>query len=164
MFEARAARASKQCLSRCLWAGDGRRSWWRKAAGHVMWDRQSPSAQCSEVHHSLLWWGPGNHIFIESADDFNAQFLRTSASKDYIFKVCLLCSVTTSYPVLATLWTVAHQAPLSTRFSRQEYWSGLPFPSPGDLPDPGIELVSPILATWEASYFFSIPTDRLLLF
>ena len=35
-------------------------------------------------------------------------------------------------------WTVAHQAPLSMGFSRQEYWSGLPFPSPGDLPDPGI--------------------------
>ena len=38
-----------------------------------------------------------------------------------------------------TPWTVAHQAPLSMGFSRQEYWSGLPFPSPGDLPDPGIE-------------------------
>ena len=36
-----------------------------------------------------------------------------------------------------TPWTVAHQAPLSMGFSRQEYWSGLPFPSPGDLPDPG---------------------------
>ena len=36
-------------------------------------------------------------------------------------------------------WTVIHQAPLSTEFSRQEYWSGLPFPTPGDLPDPGIE-------------------------
>ena len=36
-------------------------------------------------------------------------------------------------------WTVAHQAPLSMEFSRQEYWSGLPFPSPGDLPDPGIK-------------------------
>ena len=41
--------------------------------------------------------------------------------------------------LLATPWTVAHQAPLSMGFSRQEYWSGLPFPSPGDLPDPGIE-------------------------
>ena len=39
----------------------------------------------------------------------------------------------------ATPWTVAHQAPLSMGFSRQEYWSGLPFTSPGDLPDPGIE-------------------------
>ena len=36
-------------------------------------------------------------------------------------------------------WTVAHRAPPSMEFSRQEYWSGLPFPSPGDLPDPGIE-------------------------
>ena len=42
-----------------------------------------------------------------------------------------------------TLWTVAHQAPLSTEFSRQEYWSGLPFPSPEDLPDLGIEPKSP---------------------
>ena len=42
-------------------------------------------------------------------------------------------------------WTVAHQAPPSMGFSRQEYWSGLPFPSPGDLPDPGIELRSPAL-------------------
>ena len=39
----------------------------------------------------------------------------------------------------ATLWTAAHQAPPSIGFSRQEYWSGLPFPSPEDLPDPGIE-------------------------
>ena len=44
-----------------------------------------------------------------------------------------------------TPWTVAHQAPLSMGFSKQEYWSGLPFPSPGDLPDPGIEPSSPIL-------------------
>ena len=36
-------------------------------------------------------------------------------------------------------WTVAHQAPLSMEFPKQEYWSGLPFPSPGDFPDPGIE-------------------------
>ena len=43
------------------------------------------------------------------------------------------------------LWTVAHQAPPSMGFSRQEYWSGLPFPSPGDLPNPGIEPRSPAL-------------------
>ena len=49
------------------------------------------------------------------------------------------------YPTLATPWTVAHQAPLSMGFPRQEYLSGLPFPSPGDLPDPGIEHVSPAL-------------------
>ena len=45
----------------------------------------------------------------------------------------------------ATPWTVACQAPLSTGFSRQEYWSRLPFPSPGDLPDPGIKPKSPAL-------------------
>ena len=47
--------------------------------------------------------------------------------------------VARSCPTLETPWTVACQAPLSMGFSRQEYWSGLPFPSPGDLPDPGIE-------------------------
>ena len=63
--------------------------------------------------------------------------------------------------LFVTLWTVARQAPLFMGFSRQEYWSGLPFPSPGDLPNPGIEsasLMSPALAgrfftisaTWEA--------------
>ena len=46
---------------------------------------------------------------------------------------------------LVTPWTIACQAPLSMGFSRQEYWSGLPLPSPGDLPDPGIELRSPAL-------------------
>ena len=50
-----------------------------------------------------------------------------------------------SCPTLAVLWTVACQAPLSMGFSRQEYWSGLPFPFPGHLPDPGIEPGSPAL-------------------
>jgi len=54
---------------------------------------------------------------------------------------------------LATLWTVACQAPLSMGFSRQEYWSGLPFPSPRDLPHPGIKPRSPAL---QASY---LPTE-----
>ena len=44
--------------------------------------------------------------------------------------------------LFATLWTVARQAPPSTGFSRQEYWSGLPFPPPGDLPDPEMEPTS----------------------
>ena len=44
-----------------------------------------------------------------------------------------------------TPWVVDHQAPLSMEFSRQEYWSGLPFPSPGDLPGPGTEPGSPVL-------------------
>ena len=49
--------------------------------------------------------------------------------------------------LFATPWTVAYQAPWSMGFSRQEYWSGLPFPSPGDLPNPGIKPGSPALQT-----------------
>ena len=47
--------------------------------------------------------------------------------------------------LFATPWTVAYHAPLTMGFSRQEYWNGLPFPSPGDLPNPGIEPGSPAL-------------------
>ena len=49
--------------------------------------------------------------------------------------------------LFVTQWSIAYQAPRSMGFSRQEYWSGLPFPSPGDLPDPGIEPGSPALQT-----------------
>ena len=62
--------------------------------------------------------------------------------------------------LFATLWTIAHQTPLSIEFSRQEYWSRLPCPTPGDLPDPGMEvksLTSPALAggffTTSTTYF-----------
>ena len=53
--------------------------------------------------------------------------------------------VTKSCPTLVTPWTTAYQAPLSMGFSRQEYWSGLSFPTPEDLPDPGIKPGSPAL-------------------
>ena len=56
-----------------------------------------------------------------------------------------------------TLWTVAHQASLSMGFPRQEYWSGLPCPSPWDLPDPGIEPTSPALA---GGFFTSEPSGK----
>ena len=59
--------------------------------------------------------------------------------------------------LFATPWTVAHQAPPSMGFSRQEYWSGLPFPSPGDLPDPGIKPRSPAL---EADALTSEPPGK----
>ena len=55
--------------------------------------------------------------------------------------------VTKLCPTLATPLTVACQAPLSMRSSRQEYWNGAPFPSPGHLPDPGIKLRSPSFPT-----------------
>ena len=58
----------------------------------------------------------------------------------------LLFSRSVTSDSFVTLWTVAHQAPLSMGFPRQEYWSGLPFPSPGDHPAPGIKPTSPALA------------------
>ena len=58
----------------------------------------------------------------------------------------LLCSCLVMPDSFTTPWTVAHQAPLSTWFPRQEYWSGLPFPSPGALPDSRTEPASPALA------------------
>ena len=57
--------------------------------------------------------------------------------------------------LFVTLWTIAHHSPLSIEFSKQEYWSGLPFPSPRDLPNPRIELGSPALQV------FSLPTELL---
>ena len=60
--------------------------------------------------------------------------------------------------LFATLWTVALQAPLSMEFSQQEYWSGLPFRSPGDLPDPGIEAGSP---AFQADALTSEPPGKL---
>ena len=61
--------------------------------------------------------------------------------------------VAKSYPTLAIPWTIARQALLSMGFSRQEYWSGLPFPSPEDLPNPGIQPGSPELQS------DSLPTE-----
>ena len=68
--------------------------------------------------------------------------------------------VTTSCPTVATPWTVPRQAPPSMGFSRQEYWSGLPFPSPGDLPNPGIESMSPVSPELQADSFATEPPGK----
>ena len=59
-----------------------------------------------------------------------------------------------------TPWTAAHQAPLSMEFSRQEYWGRLPFPSPGDLPDPGIEPVSSEIPALAGGFFTTKPPRK----
>ena len=60
-----------------------------------------------------------------------------------------------------TPWTAALQVPLSMGFSRQEYWSGLPFPPPGDLPDPGIKSVSPASPPLAGRFFTTEPPGKL---
>ena len=85
-----------------------------------------------------------------------------SGSGGLVAKLCL---------TFATPWTVACQAPLSMGFSRQEYWSALPFPSPGDLSNPGIEPGSPELLAdsllfelqgnlFSSSYFYIFHVER----
>ena len=72
--------------------------------------------------------------------------------------MCACVSHLSRVQLFAILWAIVHQAPLSMEFSRHEYWSGLPCPPPGDLPDPGIKpvfLTSPAVAggdsaTWKA--------------
>ena len=70
-----------------------------------------------------------------------------------------VCSVPQSC-LFATPWTVVHQAPLSIGFPRQEYWNGLPFPSPGDLPHPGIEHMSPMSPELAGRFFTTEPRRK----
>ena len=90
-----------------------------------------------EEYHITLSWAHPNRCSINQKEEPN------------LVAKCLVSGggglVTKSWLTLATPWTVAPQAPLSMGFSRQEYWSGLPFPSPGDLPDSEIEPTSPTL-------------------
>ena len=67
------------------------------------------------------------------------------------------CAVLSHVWLLATPWTVAYQALLSMEFSRQEHWSGLPFPIPGDLPDPRMKPVFLVFSTLAGRFFTSVP-------
>ena len=72
--------------------------------------------------------------------------------------VCVYTKLLYHVQLFVALWTVDHQAPLSMEFSRLEYWSGLPFPTPGDLPDPGIQLVSLASSTLAGGFFITSAT------
>ena len=73
---------------------------------------------------------------------------------------CAVMSDTCPTHSHATPWTVAHQAPLSVGFPRQEYCSGLPFPSPGNLPNPGMEHTSPVSPALEGRFFTIEPPGK----
>ena len=91
---------------------------------------------------------------------FLAIFKTLSLSFDSLIIMCLgvypvcVCSSLSHVQLFERPWTVAYKAPLPMEFSRQEYWSGLPCPPPGDLPNPGIEPRSPVLQT------DSLPSDH----
>ena len=85
--------------------------------------------------------------------------LSTTNLASHSLRVCLL-SRFNHVRLFATLWTVAL---LSMGFSRQEYWSGLPCPPPGDLPDPGIELTSPVSPALAGQFFTTVPPGKLVV-
>ena len=87
--------------------------------------------------------------------------LATSSQQQNLPLLVLKVKSLSRVRLFATSWTVAHQAPPSMGFSRQEYWSGLPLPSPGDLPDPGIEPWSP---AFQADALTSEPPGKPLIF
>ena len=113
--------------------------------GVFLWQSQETNTVSKKWHTAWAWW-------TDSRTDF--RFLMISASccacPGITFspwmKMVVLFSRWIVYDSFATLWTVAHQALLSMGFPRQEYWNGLPFPSPRDLPNAGIKLMSPALA------------------
>ena len=84
--------------------------------------------------------------FMCSSSGFN-KFLKNTP--------LLSCSVVSYY-----LWTVAVQAPLSMGFPRQEYWSGLPLPTPGDFPDPRIELMSLVSPVLAGGFYNTLPPEK----
>ena len=114
-----------------------------------------------------LSWASGHHmcppqssLWLVSPSLLTRTPVLKGPPHEFNLMTCLYVCTLSRVWLFVTPWTAACQAPLSMGFPRQEYWSGLPFPSPGDLPDPGIEsvtLVSPALAggfltisaTWE---------------
>ena len=108
----------------------------RSLAGNSQWGRKSQTGLATEHTHIKKC------IIIKTSSVYRAQTV-TALHRSLIFMVGGL--VAKSYLTLATPWTVAHQAPLSMGFSKEEYQSGLPWPSPRDLPNPGIKPGSPAL-------------------
>ena len=79
----------------------------------------------------------------------------------WVLCVCVCLYMFSLLQLFVTPWTVAHQAPLSMEFSRQEYWSRVSFPSPGVLPDPGIEPMSSVSPALAGRFFATGPPGKL---
>ena len=110
-------------------------------------------------------WSPCNNFFFNACINLSWVLLR-EITEDLLFfhlKNCFICSkwvraqLSSCVWLFVTPWTVDHQVFLSMEFSRQEYWSGLPFPTPGDLPDPGIKPTSPVSPALASGYFTTAP-------
>ena len=98
---------------------------------------------CEHSSHQRWWWYPSREPSKPSQNMGNNR--RPEANSNYQGRKWKKVKSLSHVRLFATPWTVTYQVPLSMGFSRQENWSGLPFPSPGDLPDPGIKPRSPTL-------------------
>ena len=119
--------------------------------------------------------GPGGRLSVGSQRD--RRDLVTKQQQQQRFQTnkytqAVLCLVTQSCPIFATPRTVAHQSPLSTGFSSQEYWSGLPLPAPGNLSDPGTEPMSSALVgrfcpteqSGKPNYLYTVKQIKLAIY
>ena len=125
-----------------------------------------------EVVGSSSWSCGLSRCFSQGTEQSNCGHLRNllqlsgsyclqlqNNNNNYYISHCYCCLVAEWYPdSFATPWTIACQAPLFMGLPRPEYWSGLPFPSPGDLPSPGIEPVFPALA--DGFFTFTEPPGK----
>ena len=129
------------------------------ASGMLRGDTETPSQGSL---HALL--GPCCPLLASSSSSFsfwslqawpstwNTLLLLPAYSLQTLSPPCLMCMLRcfSHFRLSATSWVLAHQAPLSMEFSRHEYWSGLPCPPPGDLPNPAIKPVSPVSRALQA--------------
>ena len=107
----------------------------------------------------LFWWSISSFSMIPKILERVWKNLYKS-----LFLINILCVGTqllSPVQLFLTLWTVAHQPPVSMGFSRQEYWSGLPCPPPGDVPYPGVEPVSPTSPAVAGGFFTTEPSGIL---
>ena len=104
---------------------------------------------CSFTLYDLIFFSWG----ICSLTFYQLGFNERSRINEKCIDIDTDCAVLSHFRLFGIPWTVAHQVPLSMGFHRQEYWSGLPFPPPGDLPNPGIELCLLCLLHWQIDSF-----------
>ena len=121
---------------------------------------------CNILGQSLqqinIWFSKGNTVLqLLDYDYLSEWILSGNIFILSLFPYCAVLSCFSCVRLFATPWTVACQAPLSMGFSRQEYWSVLPSPSPGDLPNPGVKSVSLTLLHWQAGSLPLLPPHIL---
>ena len=153
------ARQASQLLWRALGEGSGQTLGPGLASSPVylpflsrhLWQQDLTEYSVSARHPSF----PPSFTWVGSWYDGSPSSLPISSQSAIV--LCMLSHVDS-----ASLWTIARQAPLLMGFSRQEYWSGLPFPPPEDLPDPGIEPSSPVSPALAGGFFATEPLGKPL--